>query len=105
MGKITTFIRKSLWQDPNYDMSQKPGTEVTIYNVDPALYEKLLSEATAAGAKFNGDKVTFKGCDFNWSYDGAASIRYTCTAKPFYFSDALIESELLKLVDRARTAI
>lgn len=82
-----------------------PCPEVTVDGVDPILYEKLLAEATAAGAQFNGSEVTFKGCKFLWSYDGAGTVKYTCTEKPFYFSCGLIQNEIQSLVEEAKGAI
>ena len=79
--------------------------EVTVDGVGPILYEKLLAEATAAGAVFNGSEVTFKGCKFLWAYDGAGAIKYTCTEKPFYFSCGLIQNEIAGLIERAKEAI
>lgn len=80
--------------------------EIVIDQVDETLYARLLNQATAAGACFDGAKASIKGCDFDWNYDAAAgTLHVTCTKKPFYFGCGVVESEIRKLVDEARTAI
>lgn len=105
MSKVSDFFRKSFWQNPEYDMHQKPCPEVTT-PMEPALYQKLLSMAREAGVQIVGNKATFRGCDFDWNYDTAEGIfHYTCTNRPFYISCELLQAEMAKLIEQARTGI
>lgn len=101
-GKIDQYRD---WQNPDREANPMECPEVVVDGVDPVLYEKLLAEATAAGAVFEGDEVTFKGCRFLWAYDGSQSFRYTCKGKPFYFTCGLIDAEISKLVTQAKGGI
>ena len=95
------------WQDPQGDEdSMKPCQEVTIEGIDQALYDKLLAEATAAGASFYGGTVALKGCTFAWNYDAPSStLHFTCLGRPFIFGCGEVESRIRELVAKARTAI
>lgn len=105
MSKVSDFFRKSFWQNPEYDMHQKPCPEVTT-PMEPALYQKLLSMAREAGVQIVGNKATFRGCDFDWNYDTAEGIfHYTCTNRRFYISCELLQAEMAKLIEQARTGI
>jgi hypothetical protein len=105
IGKIKQFLR-TVWQDPNYETDEMSCPEITIEGINEELYAKLLGQANAAGAKFDGAKVTIHGLDFDWNYDSAASILHiTCTWKPFYASCSMVEEKIRELVNRARTGI
>jgi hypothetical protein len=105
-GKIKRFLLKALWQDPNYEIDQVNCPEITIENIDSALYAKLLSGATSAGAQFDGAKASIRGADFDWNYDQSAQILHiTCTRKPFYATCAEVESRIRSLVDEAKGAL
>lgn len=106
MNRIKQFLLKALWQDPNYEVVQMPCPEITIPGVDKDWYAKLLAEATAAGAKFEGTSVQMQGFGFDWNYDGEALVLHvTCTRKPFYVSCAMIEQRIRELVANAKGAI
>ena len=101
-GKIDQYRD---WKNPDREANPMACPVVTVDGVDPILYEKLLSQASAAGAVFNGSEVTYKGCKFAWTYDGSRSFTHQCLEKPFYFSCDLIKTEIQKLVDQAKEGI
>jgi hypothetical protein len=106
MGRLKNFLLKSLWQDPNYEVDQVSCDEITIEDVDPILYAHLLTEATTAGAKFDGTKASIQGLEFDWTYDEAAQVLHvTCTKKPFYATCSEVESRIKELVTKAKGAI
>lgn len=83
-----------------------PCPEIVIEDINNDLHEKLLAQATAAGAQFNGTEATFKGCTFDWQYDPTAcTLRATCTNKPFYFSCGIIQSQIENLIQKAKEGI
>jgi hypothetical protein len=93
------------WKNPDREANPMSCDEVIVDGVNPALYEKLLAQATAAGAVFDGSIVIFKGCRFIWSYDKVSSFRYTCKEKPFYFTCDLIDKEIAGLVEKAKEGL
>ncbi len=104
--KLKDFLLKALWQDPNYDIHQTMCPEITIEEVAQDLYDKLLSEATAAGAKFDGDKAEMSGCAFDWSYDPLSqTLHITCNKKPFFISCAQVEEKIRELVKGAKDVV
>jgi hypothetical protein len=104
-------LLKHLWwkeiaQDPQYEEVQVACPEIIIADIDHDLYEKLLDEANAAGAVFNGAEVTFKGCTFDWNYDAEAGVLHvTCTVKPFYLGCGVISGQINQLVAKAKGGI
>jgi hypothetical protein len=106
MRKVKNFLLKALWQDPNYEIEQVSCAEITIESVDQGLYGKLLSEATEAGARFDGARASIQGLEFDWNYDAEAQILHvTCTKKPFYASCGAVESRIRELVAKAKESI
>jgi hypothetical protein len=104
--KLKDWLLKSFWQDPNYDIHQMACPEITLEEVPQDLYDKLLSEATAAGAKFDGEKVDFDHCEFNWSYDAPSqTLHITCTKKPFFIDCPTIEQKIRELVKGAKDVV
>jgi hypothetical protein len=100
------LIWKTVTQDPNYAEVQVPCPEIVLEQIDGELYAKLLAQATAAGAQFNGTEVTFKGCTFDWLYTAEeCTLHVTCTSKPFYFSCNLIQSQIEDLIQKAKEGI
>ena len=104
------FLQHLLWkyvtQDPEYPEVPMSCPEISIDQVDQALYDKLLGEAQAAGVKFDGDTVTFEGCTFDWLYDSAAQVLHvTCTTKPLLVGCGYIEGKIQELVTKARQGI
>jgi hypothetical protein len=107
---VKSFIQGKLdqikdWEDPNREQNPMPSPEITVNGVDPVLYEKLLAELTAAGAVFDGSKVTFKGVEFQWAYDGISAVRYIILKKPFYFTEKLIQSQIEDSVEKAKVSV
>lgn len=110
MKWVKSFIQDKIdqyhdWQNPDREENPMSCPEVVVDGIDLDLYEKLQAEAIAAGAVFDGSKVTLKGCEFLWAYDGISRIRYTCTSKPFYFSCKLIQTQIEDLVQKSKEAI
>lgn len=103
MKWLRHLIWKNATQDPQYDEVQVPCPEITIGGIDQALYDKLLAEATAAGAAFSGSSATMHGCTFDWNYDTVSqTLNATCTKKPFYFGCDEIASAIQKIVADAK---
>lgn len=76
--------------------------EITL-TVEPDLYERLLSMASASGARFDGNKATIEGLSFDWNYDlEAQQLHLTCTNKPFYASCKMIESRIRELLEKSK---
>lgn len=91
------------WRDPNREESPMSCTEITFEAIDPALYGRLLHQAAAAGAFFNGLTATFQGVTLSWNYDEPSqSLHVTCTKKPFYASCDLVEQHVRQLVANAK---
>lgn len=106
MNRLKRFLLKALWQDPQYEVGEVSCPTFLFDGIAPELYDKLLSEGNAAGVKFDGNRVTFKGCTFNWDYDAEAhTVAVTCTNRPIYLGCSTIKEHLQKLVDSARIAI
>ncbi len=83
-----------------------PCPEIVIPGVSQDLYAKLLSEATAAGATFNGNQAEWHGCSLDFTYDAAAeTIHATCTRKPFYIGCQQIADGLRNEVVKAKSSI
>lgn len=73
-----------------------------VMDVAPDLYEKLLAQASSAGAAFNGSQASIDGLTFDWNYDAEAQkLHVTCTRKPFYASCDLVEKNIRELVAKA----
>lgn len=100
------WIWKNITQDPEYEETQVPCPEITIEGIDQDLYAKLLAEATAAGAQFDGATATISGCTFDWNYDAeAGALRATCTKKPFYIGCDSIADRIQAIILKARGGI
>jgi hypothetical protein len=106
MGKIKDFLNRALWQDPQYEENQVNCPEITIEGIDGDLYRKLLAEANAAGAKFDGSKVSISGLEFDWNYDLEAQVLHvTCTKKEFFIRCPQVESKIRELVEKSKGSI
>jgi len=106
MKKIKDFLLRALWQDPNYEVDQVSCPEITIEEIPQDLYAKLLAEATAAGAIFEGSFAKIEGLSFDWNYDPSAQVLHiTCLKKPFFASCGVVESRIRELVAKAKGAI
>ena len=104
--KVKDFLLRALWQDPNYEVHQVSCPEISLEEIDKDLYGRLLYEATAAGAEFDGTKACIEGLEFDWNYDEATqTLNITCTKKPFYASCGVVESKIRELVEKAKGAI
>lgn len=80
--------------------------EIVIVGIEQPMYDKLLAEANAAGAVFNGAKVAFKGCEFDWDYDAEAQVLHiTCTNRPWYYKCDTIADHIRHLAERAKVSI
>lgn len=80
--------------------------EIVIPEIDQMLYEKLLAEATSAGAKFSGSSATLGDIELDWNYDIASrNLHVTCQKKPFFITCLAVESRIRQLVDKAKVAI
>ena len=94
------------WQDPDREENPTPCPEITLEAIPQDLYDKLISEGVAAGAKFDGTKADFKGCTFDWNYDAEAqTLHVTCVKKPFIFSCAEVEQHIRELVKGAKDVV
>ena len=94
------------WEDPNREDNPTACSEITIEQISPELYARLLSEATAAGAKFEGAKASLSGLEFDWNFDEAAQVLHvTATKKPFYVTCSEVESKIQELVLKAKAAL
>jgi hypothetical protein len=111
MGIFKRFFRSKLdevkdWQDPDREEEPMACQEITIEGVDTVLYGRLLSQATAAGAQFDGIRASIESLEFDWNYDAAAQVLHvTCTKKPFYATCSEVESRIRDLAAKAKTAI
>lgn len=106
MNRIKKFLLTALWQDPNYEVEQVSCPEISIEAIDEKLYGVLLSQATDAGAKFNGLKANISDCEFDWNYDlSSQTLNITCNKKPFFISCGEVESKIRKLVSDAKGGI
>lgn len=95
-----------IYGDPNYPRTMAPCPEIVIEQVSPELHAKLLAEATAAGAKFDGDQAEWHGCQLAWNWDAdSQTLRATCVRKPFYISCGAIEEGIKNEVEKARSGI
>jgi hypothetical protein len=87
------------WRDPNREESPTPCAEITIGHIPEDLYGRLLAEASAGGAQFNGAKATISSAEFDWNYDApSATLHITCTKKPFFISCDSVERQIRALV-------
>lgn len=94
------------WQNPDREENPTSCAEITLPNIPQELYDKLLSEATAAGAQFSGEKVDFDHCEFDWSYDPPSqTLHITCTKKPFFVDCPTIEQKIRELVKGAQDVV
>jgi hypothetical protein len=94
------------WTDPNREENPMSCSEITIDGIDGALYGKLLAEAKAAGAKFDGATVSIDDCVFDWDFDIITScLHFTCIHKPFIFSCGEVEGKIRSLVEKAKGGI
>lgn len=94
-------------EDRNYyGADQVSCPEITLEEISPELYTKLLAEATEAGAQFSGSNATLHGAKFDWNYDAEAqTLHVTCLEKPFYIGCGVIEQTIHDLVDKAKGGI
>jgi hypothetical protein len=94
------------WEDPEREANPMACDEITIEEVPQALYEKLLADATAAGAVFVGTKATIEGMAFDWNYDAPTeTLHVTCLKKPFYISCAAVEQHLRERLLKAKNVV
>lgn len=106
MSNIKDDLLLALWQDPNYEVHQVSCQEITIEAIDHELYSRLLAEATAAGAHFDGVKASINGLEFDWNYDAECQVlQVTCTRKPFYATCSDVESKIREMVAKSKGAI
>jgi len=104
------WLKHILWkyvtQDPQYEEVSMSCPEIRIEEVPQDLYDKLLQEATAAGAKFEGTKAEIEGAQFDWSYDDISqTLHVTCLKKPFFISCDSIEQRIRELVLKAKDVV
>jgi hypothetical protein len=94
------------WRDPDRSENPMACDEVTLTGIDPALYANLLSSAASAGMIFSGAVARFRDFTFDWNYDPpSATLRYTCTKKPFYASCGTVDSHINDLITHAKGGI
>jgi hypothetical protein len=106
MEDIKDILLTALWQDPNYEIHQVSCPEINLENIDPIFYGTLMRQTVAAGAQFNGTKVSISGCEFDWNYDAETqTLHCTCTKKPWDATCGIVESRIRDLVAKARGAI
>lgn len=106
MRWLKHLLWKDVLQDPQFEEVQVSCQEITIEQIDGALYAKLLAEATAAGAKFEGAQASISGLEFDWNYDEVAqALHVTCTKKPFYVGCDQVESRIRQLVEKSKGAL
>lgn len=80
--------------------------EITIEQISPDLYARLLAEATAAGAQFEGTTASIHGLELDWNYDEPSeTLHFTCTKKPFYATCIEVEKGIRGLVDKAKVGL
>src|SRR5258708_40336924 len=91
------------WQDPDREENPTPCAEITIAEISPELYAKLLSEAIDAGAKFSGTNAEIEGAGFDCSYDAEwQTLHVTCLKKPFFISRDAVEQRIRELVLKSK---
>jgi len=108
IGWIKKRLRDGLkeYRDPQGEDNPMACPEITIEGIDAALYAKLLAEATAAGAKFDGSQATLGGLAFDWNYDGEANVLHaTCLHHPFFATCGIIEEKIRELVEKSKGAL
>ncbi len=111
MNPFKRFIRSTIeqvkdWNDPDREANPTSCPAITIEGVPQSLYDKLLSEATAAGAIFAGTKAYFDHCEFDWGYDAPSqTLSVTCTKKPFFIDCATIEQKIRELVSNVKDVV
>ncbi len=106
MKWLKHLLWKTVTQDPQYEEVQVPCPEITLEEISPEIYAKLLAQATEAGAEFSGSKATLHGAKFDWNYDAETqTLHVTCLEKPFYIGCGVIEQTIHDLVDKAKGGI
>jgi hypothetical protein len=94
------------WRDPDREENPMACPEIKLDGINQELYANLLSEATAAGAEFDGTKATLDGIELDWNYSPEVQIlRVSCTKKPFYVNCGTVESHIRGLVEKAKTGV
>lgn len=95
------------WNDPDGERMSSPCPTIDFDGISQELHDKLLSEATAAGAVFSGETVNFDHCQFTWSYDAPSqALHITCVKYPSFFVDcAKIEQKIRELVKGAQDVV
>jgi hypothetical protein len=94
------------WENPDREANPMACPEIELDGINQPLYANLLSEATAAGAKFDGTKATLDGIELDWNYSPEVQIlRVSCAKKPFFVTCAEVESHIHDLVNKAKAAI
>jgi hypothetical protein len=96
------------WQDPDREQEPTVCNQIELYGINQDLYAKLLTEATAGGIAFDGNRANLHdgpiSLEFDWDYQPDSAVLYvTCTKKPFIFSCAQVEERLRELVAKAKT--
>lgn len=102
---LGTYLKRKLWVNDTltYEEGNMSCEPMEFIAVDQALYAKLLSLAAAGGIKFDGIRVSFKGCEFSWSYDALSEkLHITCEKKPFYVPCSGVTDHISALIDQAR---
>lgn len=94
------------WQDPDREENPMACPEISLEQISPELYAKLLTMATAAGAVFIGSKASISNVEFDWNYDpDSQTLHLTATKKPFYITCAEVVSKIQELAEGAKAAL
>jgi hypothetical protein len=101
--RIKDLLRQALWQDPDYPLRPVSCPELTFDGIEAPTHDKLLAQATSAGAKFDGQAAEIAGLTFDWNYDAASStLHVTCTKKPLLVSCGYVAEQITKLIAKAK---
>lgn len=111
MKWVKSFIQDKIdqvknWQDPNREVNPVLCKEFTVEGVTPALYDNFLSEAKAAGVKFDGDRAEIDGIELDLNYDAVSEIiNITPVKHPFYVGCDQIQNHIQNIATKAKGAI
>jgi hypothetical protein len=106
--KITSTLRDGLneWRDPQGEENPMACPEITIEGIDDAMYAKLMNEAVAGGAQFNGNIASIDGLTFDWNRDSVTqTLHITCLKKEFFITCKTVESKIRELVQKSKEAL